>query len=216
MRKVLITGVSNGIGAGLFEEMSKKYNVIGITREKRQVHQNLKNIIPCDLSDTKSVNNLDLSKYLAIDDEIIFINNAATIEPIKRNGDILDEELKNHFNINLLSPILLVQKLLPIAGNKRFLIINITSGASSKPMAGWSLYCSSKASMKMYLDCLEIEYPNIALAHYDPGVVDTKMQKIIRNTPRNDFPLVQKFTSYKHENKLKSISQVVNEVLEYL
>src|SRR5690606_23229973 len=61
------------------------------------------------------------------------------------------------------------------AGNG--VIVNLSSGAASNPVEGWSAYCTSKAGLAMLTRCLDVEYgpKGIRIHDFIPGLVGTDM-----------------------------------------
>ena len=74
-------------------------------------------------------------------------------------------------------------------------LVNVSSGAAQKPYAGWSLYCAAKAAVERMTECIALEEAAQGLrAHaLAPGVIDTDMQRLIRATPAERFPEVDRF-----------------------
>jgi NAD(P)-dependent dehydrogenase (short-subunit alcohol dehydrogenase family) len=66
-------------------------------------------------------------------------------------------------------------------------VVNISSGAASHPMEGWSAYCASKAAVAMLTRSVAHEYGSQGVLSfgYRPGVVDTDMQGRIRASGLN-------------------------------
>ena len=216
MKVIILTGISKGIGKAIFSNLSNQFEVIGISRnlsENKKSKRKLK--IECDLSKLLDVEQLDLS-FIEPNNQIIFINNAAIIEPIAINGTIKRESIEKIYNTNVIAPIILIQKILNLSNPERIKIINITSGAAKKPLPGWSLYSSSKAAVEIYLEALLLEYPNIKIINYDPGVVDTNMQMNIRSKKVYEFPLVERFKEFKYENYLRDTEVVAKEIIELI
>ncbi|MEP6613265.1 MAG: SDR family NAD(P)-dependent oxidoreductase, partial [Mucilaginibacter sp.] len=81
-------------------------------------------------------------------------------------------------------------------------IVNITTGAATKPVAYWSLYGASKAYLQMFLKVLSeenIENSNLTVYNIDPGTIDTEMQSTIRDIV---FPKQAYFQSLQQTGKL--------------
>src|SRR5690606_18566159 len=96
---------------------------------------------------------IDVSKIDLIEEtkRVIFINNASVIEPISKTLDISLKEMDISFNVNFKTPFVLA-KYLALETQRigaSLLIINITTGAASRPIKGWVSYCTSKAAIKM-------------------------------------------------------------------
>jgi benzil reductase ((S)-benzoin forming) len=92
-------------------------------------------------------------------------------------------------------------------------LLNISSGAATKAIAGWGAYCSTKAAARMYFDVLASDgSSNILVEHFDPGVLDTKMQSAIRNANSQCFPMQDDFIQMHIQGKLKSPLAVAQQV----
>ncbi|MDM5246501.1 SDR family NAD(P)-dependent oxidoreductase [Lysinibacillus sp. G4S2] len=227
MRLFIITGVSSGLGEQIADKLIiKKEKLVAIGRkftkkqlDVSQLSPDLIHLLYCDLSNEKEMNVLFdkfPSNYFNDVNEIVFINNAGVIGPINKIGKYGDSNfIKKHINVNYLSPLILINQLVRITPiTKKIKIINISSGAATKAMEGWSLYCSSKAAIKMFLSVLEKESENIEVLNIDPGVMDTKMQQLIRNSDINEFPLLDQFQKYKDDGRLKDVTTVADEILK--
>ncbi|KAG5459558.1 MAG: hypothetical protein BJ554DRAFT_28, partial [Olpidium bornovanus] len=86
------------------------------------------------------------------------------------------------FDVNLFAVFLLTQKALPHLRKQRGRVVMVSSGAANKAYVGWSAYCCSKAALNMLTENLAAEEPEIASVAVRPGVVETEMQKIIRDS----------------------------------
>jgi benzil reductase ((S)-benzoin forming) len=104
----------------------------------------------------------------------------------------------------------IVNFLLKNFSNNLLSFVNISSGAANRAINSWSLYCSSKAFIKMFFEVAECEYQQHKFFNIDPGVMDTQMQKSIRST---DFPDVSSFRNLEEEGKLKLPIDVAIEIL---
>src|SRR5699024_8115921 len=91
-----------------------------------------------------------------------------------------------------------------------------TSGAANKAIYGWSAYGSSKASINAYTTTVGKEQSelntNNKIFAFSPGVMDTDMQKHIREKDKEAFIEVENFKNYKKSNLLKD-TDVVGGVL---
>ncbi|MEK9657779.1 MAG: SDR family NAD(P)-dependent oxidoreductase [bacterium] len=215
---IVITGTNKGLGREfILQLLSKNYLLCEILRNKSICGSNKsKNFISKKLDFNQFELNIDFKEYIDKQlNEIIFINNAATLGNISFIKNLSNKDFLNAQNVNVLSPIKIIKKLLDLCLIKKInlRILNITSGASKHAYPGWSLYCSTKSSVRMLLDCLSLENENVTIKHIDPGVLDTSMQRIIRETNVKDFPLRDCFIKLKNENKLKSPQTVAKEIL---
>ena len=225
MKAIIITGVSRGLGKAFFDILKdKNYYLICISRtfvdyQKKQAELNNNvELIKLDLNKVNDVilklnHNITLNKCNF--DELIFINNAGVISPIGKVGSIDEKDVKKSININFVSPILITNHLSALCNKNqiRFKIINITTGAADKPFEGWSVYCSTKSATKMFLSVIEKE-EGAVIENIDPGVLNTGMQKEIRNATKSYFPLIGYFQNLEKENKLEEPSQVAFNILK--
>lgn len=180
--------------------------------------------VKCDLADLPRnavVEHLEVTLARAIDqqnvEQIVLVNNAGVINPISLVGDIAAVECVPSLGVNLLAPMVLANACVRSAKRMgaRLLVLNISSGASLRPIPGWSAYCATKAAARMYFDVLAAESPEmVKVEQIDPGVLDTAMQETIRDASPSQFPLVAKFAELKVAGSLKSPAQVAREIVD--
>ena len=207
----LITGTGSGIGKATAKLLLKEgYLVFGYSRKNKISHPNFI-FTPIDLSDLTKVN--DLTLPIINSDNILLINNAATIGSIvpidkKETSDIINE-----YNLNLVSPNILCRKFINSYFDQKKLLINIGSGAANSPIPCWSTYCATKAALEMLTRVIAKEnHKNLRVFSIHPGVVDTNMQKIIRGADKNLFPLLSKFTAYHSKKELETTNIVAKKI----
>lgn len=225
MKAIVTTGISRGLGKAIFDSLKdKNYCLICISRSFKEYQMNLSDkidtieLIKFDLNNIKSLTQtLDRSDLLNKQNikEIVFINNASVISPIGLIGKISEKEIKKSININFISPVLISKYLTDISNKKniKLRILNISSGAADKAFEGWSMYCSTKSAVKMFFNVLEKEN-EILVENIDPGVMDTYMQKQIRDAGKTNFPLLDYFKKLEREGKLKDPFEVAENILK--
>lgn len=221
----IVTGVSSGLGKSIFDLLIKKNQIIvALSRTFNEYQLELQKgnkveLLTCDLSMVNQLQNI-LNNISLIDsdsvDEIIFINNAATINPISQIGDFSKNDIIDSISINLSSSIIINNYLCKISNKNdlTYKIVNITTGAARRPIEGWAMYCTTKSAVEMFLEVIELENDNVKVINVDPGVINTGMQEKIRNSSEEDFPLVEQFKKIDAEDKLKSPDDVALEIIE--
>ena len=207
----LITGTGGGIGKALAELLlNKNYKVVGYSRTNKIIHTNF-TFNKIDLSDLLAINKLVFPE--ANKTEVLLVNNAATIGSIvpfnkKKTGNIINE-----CQLNLITPTLLCNKFINTYKTNSKLLINIGSGAANNPIPSWSTYCATKAGLDMLTQVIAKEnHKNLTVFSVHPGIVDTNMQKKIRETEPDLFPLLSKFTSYYTNNELENTEAVAKKL----
>ena len=221
MKLILLVGFSKGLGKAMFEQLliglqagRRELLAVGRNTNKLPTHEGV-TYLEVDLLKTDCWDTLLTCIPNNIESLDIFVN-AGVIEPIGVVGTLDNNQLENAIRVNYSSPMKLINKLVFIQKKLNFLlnIYNISSGASSTPIEGWSLYCSTKAAFKMFLDVTDKESKGtISVKHIDPGVVDTDMQNTIRSKSNKEMKYVHKFIQLKESNSLQSPKEAATEVL---
>ena len=210
----LITGTGSGIGKALAELLlEKNYKVIGYSRTNKIIHTSF-TFIKIDLSDLSATKKLVFPKTNKSD--VLLVNNAATIGTIIPFNKKKAKDVINEYGLNLIAPTLLCNKFINTYKKNSKILINIGSGAANSPIPSWSTYCATKAGIEMLTQVItEENLKNLTVFSVHPGIVDTNMQKKIRETKPDLFPLLSKFTSYYNNNELEN-TETVAKKLHYI
>ena len=148
------------------------------------------------------------------------INNAGTVDPISSAVKLDPIDIVKALNLNVGVLMLLTSRFLEatagLAADRR--ILNISSGAGRKPVAGWSVYCATKAAVDMFSRTVKLEQTDsgLRIASLAPGVIDTAMQGQIRNSDSDDFPALENFQSLHASGQLAAPADVAGRILAYL
>lgn len=234
MNIAIVTGVSRGLGRSVAAYLlESSVHVYGIARtEADNLHQIAREngvtyeYFPADLSDMDAVIQViqDIQEGLRGKgiSNLYVINNAAIVQPIQKSTDIEAVDLQKHFQLNVVAPMVIMNKFLQFSVEKEISCIgvNVTSGAAHTPFYGWSAYCSAKASIDMYtktvaLEQAKMETTNKVIA-FSPGVMDTSMQEEIRSTTYEQFIDVDAFKDYKQRNLLTNTDAVASVLVDII
>ncbi len=196
-RKAIVTGVSRGLGAALANQLATGgWEVLPVSRS----------IGECvDLSSAQSLTAWlgggALTGFLGDATDILLINNAGMVEPIGSSGTLEPAAVQNAIQLNVTAPIVLTDAVLAARRpGTQVRIVHISSGAGRRPLAGWAVYCATKAALDMHAQALASErLDGVRVAAIAPGVVDTDMQGVIRDA---DFPDRDRFRDLKADGNL--------------
>lgn len=145
---IIITGSSSGIGKALKDYyINKGNNVIGISLSNDDYNADVSN-----KDELKAIFQDIQEKYKNID---IIINCAGF--GLSGASELIDEkQIEKEYAVNVLGTIYTTQLAIPIMNNNGK-IINISSACALFPLPFRTFYCSSKAAVSMFSDCLRME-----------------------------------------------------------
>lgn len=212
-----ITGTSSGIGKALAQQfLNEGHLVIGISRHCTIDQPNYSHVF-LDLSDLNAVSQFNFEPHL--DQDVVLVNNAGIIGPIKPIGHQIEVDIINLNNINIIAPQILCNKFIHKFQNldQNYQIINISSGAGKHPIDAWATYCASKSAIDLFSETIAQELKdrnqlNWSVFSIAPGVVDTNMQREIRQSNGDDFLLKSKFVDLKNNNELSTSETIANQL----
>lgn len=213
----IITGTHQGLGRALAQSFLEDpgYRVWGLSRKNQIEHPNF-TFFQTDLS--LSDFHTSLPDQLPEASAYVLINNAAIIEPIAPAHTIDAKSLENIYKINILSVHLLSAWFIRLTFGRNVpkTILNISSGAARYPITHWSAYCSTKAALDMFSECLALEYPGYRVYSFAPGMVDTPMQTLIRSKSSSEFPEVDRFKAAYENNILNDPYSVSKRIIHLI
>lgn len=234
MNYYILTGASKGLGFEIARQLLDPKNVIYcISRSLNPELQRLAQKKSCplvqleiDLSYAEDCEGLIANLFSEINlteiQRIALINNAADLEPVGPAQHTEPRQLTDHLHINLLAPMLLtaafIQATEQLALPKT--VLNLSSGASKHPYAGWSAYCTTKAGLEMYSKVVALEQANAEnptkIISFAPGIIDTGMQALIRSKNEKDFPAKEKFVKLHVQGALLPPDKVALTLIKLL
>ncbi len=227
MNLAIITGTTNGIGAALRDVLAQDTSTLTITLSRAPTSAPTSSVAPFNVQ-------LDLSELAAIEpafaavasrigeqhfDSAVLINNAGIVLPVGAFDQIGAADTGKNLVVNVAAPMILSRLFAvatrPLATQR--LIVNISSGAARRAIAGWSAYCAAKAALEMATRVAALEAsafdPTLSICSLAPGVVDTGMQSIVRGISEKDFPDVARFQAMKADGVLRNACDVAREII---
>ncbi|TVQ07303.1 MAG: SDR family NAD(P)-dependent oxidoreductase [Balneolaceae bacterium] len=231
MQEIIITGASRGFGRHVAIQLA------GPGRHLHLINRSKPDATASEIRDRGgdvSTWSIDLTLTERLEDSFLpvldsvksrnpeaigLINNAGTIEPVGPLGKYETSGYRKHLELNYVAPALLTHlfvkhfQQLPIT--KRILFVG--SGASRRPIHGWSHYCSSKAAIDMLAKTVALEqdaqeYP-FETAVFNPGRIETDMQEALRDKSKEDFPLVDDFVASATDGRNLPPEQVAEKMV---
>jgi len=182
----VVTGASKGIGASIAEHLAAEGAsvVVNYASSKSGADAVVKRItekggkavaVQGDVSKAKDITRLfaeTKSTYGKLD---ILVNNAGIFEfaPL---GSVTAEHFHKQFDLNVLGLLLTTQEAVKLIGPEGGSIINISSIAGQMPVAGASVYSSTKAAVDAITVSLskELGPKKIRVNSLNPGMVETE------------------------------------------
>jgi len=194
-QRVLVTGGSSGLGAGLAEAFAREGATVAITARREakladvlarcRAHTPDSRMYVADLSRPEEVGALAAAATKDLGGVDVLVNNAGI--PKRQAITKLDmETVEAVMAINYLSPIRLTLALLPDMlerGSGR--IINVSSVAATLSSPGEAAYVASKAAVTGFSESMAIDLWNtgVTVTVIYPGLVDTELFSLPGNDP---------------------------------
>lgn len=184
-RKVLITGVSRGLGRALALELAKRgHTVIGCARSKDRIASLQSDLDPSkhlltsvDVSSDSSVAELARLVMETRGAPDIIVNNAGTINKNNKIWEVPSEEFDTVIDTNIKGVANVLRHFLPpMIKNKQGIIVNLSSGWGRSAAAEVAPYCASKWAIEGLTRSVAKELPaGMTIIALSPGVVNTDM-----------------------------------------
>ncbi len=170
-KKVIVTGASGGMGAGIAASLIKNHGceVIGVARSETKMLKFIEELGPdyaqqfsyklFDVSDKEAWESFAKEITEAGKRPSVLINNAGILPKFKRFDRYSYEEIERAMNINFYSCVYGVKTFLPLLLEQNDpAIINVDSSAALMTLAGTSMYSASKAALKGFTEALRVEF----------------------------------------------------------
>ncbi len=193
-RVALVTGASRGIGAAAARALvSAGAKVALLARSQTDISALAQDIgdaaiaIRCDVANADEVA-AAVEQVLAHFGGLgIVVNNAGLIDPVARIevsdpeawGRVVDVNLKGVYHV--------MHAAFPALSDGGGVIVNLSSGAATGALEGWSHYCATKAAVLALTRCGHKEWAEqgVRVVGLSPGTVATNMQEVIRDSGVN-------------------------------
>lgn len=190
-KTVLVTGATSGIGEACVRRFAKEgYRVIIAGRNRNKLTDLGKKImedgvevlgLEFDVRDhiaaEKAINSMP-EEWKDID---VLVNNAGLALSLDKEYELSIEEMETMVDTNIKGLFFMTKLIVPgmVRRNKGH-VINIGSLAGDGAYAGGSVYCATKAAVKILSDGLRIDVANtkIRVTDVKPGLVETNFSNV--------------------------------------
>lgn len=201
--RVWITGASAGLGAALVETLPfPDAHVVDVSRSGGTPGTEH---LPADLADPAAWAavgahlNAQIGEFTG--QRLVLVHNAGLLEPIGFAGEVDAAAYRRLVLLDSAAPQVLGNAFLTAIAAAGFSgradLVMITSGAARSVYPGWSAYGAGKAAVDQWVRIVGAEQAHrgsgVRVVSVAPGVVDTGMQELVRDTDAVDFPAVGKF-----------------------
>ncbi len=183
MKKIIVTGCSQGIGLFIANELLKlDYEVYGISRNKPTSEFKF-NFIKCDVSNSDSVKEI-FSKFRR-DPSVYALLNVAGIASMNLLISTPEDTIKRIIETNLLGTIYCTKAIIPsMIKSKVGRIINFSSIAVKIGAKGEATYIASKGGVEAFSRSIarELSPANITVNTISPAFIETRLSSGLPKT----------------------------------
>jgi len=234
MELVIVTGASRGLGRAIVEQLfSRARTLLTISRKPDPTLEERAAAAGAKLEQWA----LDLAHGIGAAARLetwlhgqprdrfstaTLINNAGLLGKVGPIDASDAETLAAVLRVGLEAPMVLTSAFLRAtrAWTAQRRVLNVSSGAGRRPIAGWAAYCAAKAGLDHFsrvtaLDEQRLQNP-AKIVSLAPGVVDTDMQGELRASDPAGFPDIEQFKQLKASGQLATPDAAAARVLAYL
>ena len=185
-RCIVLTGATGGIGRAIAKRLEQEgARLILVARDEQRLARLVEEIgndqniyVAADLTDNDARRRVGEACRIISNPGISMLINAAGINEFGLFEKLSVNSIRNLLDVNLLSPILLTQELLPLLQQQeQGRIINIGSTFGSIGYPGFSAYCTSKFGLRGFTEALrrELADTNIRVSYVAPRATRTDL-----------------------------------------
>jgi NAD(P)-dependent dehydrogenase (short-subunit alcohol dehydrogenase family) len=231
-RVAVVTGASRGLGAGLAVHFAASGLHLGLcARHRPRLVARTRptalggHIVSSEAPLLSAVDVTDRAALARFADAVVhrfgridlWVNNAGLLGPIAPLALADGAEMAEAISVNVVGVAngssVFAAHVRGRAG--RGVLVNVSSGAATKPYEGWAAYCASKAAVEQLTRVVALEEARHDLCAYavSPGIVDTDMQTAIRGADPASFPDRERFRRFAELQQFNSPAWVGDHIL---
>ena len=177
----LVTGAGRGLGRALAGALlANGWHVVVDARRTAHLAADLPGalVVPGDVTDPAHRDAL-AAAVDGLGRLDLLVNNASDLgpSPLPPLADVPLAAARRVLETNVLAPLALIQRFLPLLRADGGIVLNVSSDAAVEAYAGWGAYGSSKAALDQLSAVLAAEEPGLAVYAVDPGDMRTEMHQ---------------------------------------
>ena len=221
----IVTGGGRGIGRAVAETMAALgASVVDASRNAPELDSVVSAIRKAggralaqtaDVSDERQVEELVLAAERWVGPASILVNNAGTVEPLAPLARSDAALWLRNIAVNIGGTYMPTRAVLPgMIERGAGRIVNIIG---HKPAPGLSAAATSKGGIVQLTRTLavELEHTGVTVCAFDPGNVDTEMQRRMQRAPSDDFPEAEEYRALQQAGQVRSPKDAAR-VIAYL
>jgi short-subunit dehydrogenase len=187
-KNIVVTGGGSGLGRALVLGLiAKRARIIALDKNAAGLAQTVDDAGPnqerlttytVDLTDKDQLERVIGSAIAELGGVDGVINNAGIIQPFVKLNDLNYEAIERVFKVNFFGTLYMIKSLLPhLLTRPEAHIVNIASMGGFLPVPGQTVYCASKAAVKLLSEGLEAELrgTGVRVLVCFPGAIKTSI-----------------------------------------
>jgi NAD(P)-dependent dehydrogenase (short-subunit alcohol dehydrogenase family) len=196
-RRIVVTGVSRGLGLAMVEEFARLGHVVcGCARSRGEIQDlKLRFLKPhrfdvVDVSDETQVAAWSRAVLEEAGAPDLLLNNAAIINKSAELWEVSAEEFSRIVDVNIKGVFFVLRRFLPAMIERgRGVIVNFSSGWGRGTSPQVAPYCTTKWAIEGMTRALADELPyGLAAIPLNPGIIHTQMLECCFGSQAADYP----------------------------
>lgn len=213
-RLAVVTGTTSGIGeviAGLL--LDRGWHVVGLARRAASIQNVHYTHVAVDLGDAPALRAAFATHLAPLAESpalqrLALVNNAADVALYGQLSSVKADDMLRAYAVNCVAPTFLMGSIARHAVPSAVIrIVNVSSAAARIGFPGLGAYGTAKAALRLAGMVMAEElqmaagpagvHRDISILSFEPGVVDTPMQRAARSSSHDRLPILSVFKGFE-------------------